>query len=150
MLLKQKLAFSKKCKNVFYLMPPFKVWPISSDFNFSCKDGRVTAATYNYYCPLVVNPIITNACKKLHLKCDKVPRAVFANVAMHENQSGFVWKLVFFLIISKLCHLYRKSLCFSLLLFYSMMKFFQLAFQTVATTILFLWIQSTVQSQNYL
>ena len=63
----------------------FMVWPISSGFNFSCKDGRVTAATYNYYCPLVVNPIITNACKKLHLKCDKVPRSVFANVAMHEN-----------------------------------------------------------------
>ena len=40
---------------------------LTSDFNFACKDGRVTAATYKYYCPLVVNPIITNSWKKLHL-----------------------------------------------------------------------------------
>ena len=37
----------------------FKAWPFSSDFNFACKDGRVTTATCKYYCLLVVNPITT-------------------------------------------------------------------------------------------
>ena len=46
-------------------------------------------------------------------------------------------------------HLFQNSLCFSIT-FYSMMKSFWSAFQTVAYTILFLWIQSVVQSQNYL
>ena len=39
---------------------PFRAWPFSSDFNFACKDGRVTATSRKYYCPLVVNPTITN------------------------------------------------------------------------------------------
>ena len=86
----------------------FKAWPFLSGFNFACKNDRVTAATYKYYRPLVVNPIITNSCKKLYLKCGRIPRSIFANVAMH----GFMWKPVFFLIISKCCHLYRKSLFF--------------------------------------
>ena len=63
----------------------FKAWPFSYDFNFACKDGRVTAATCKYYCPLVVNPIITNYCNELHLQCGRVPRSVFQNVAMHES-----------------------------------------------------------------
>ena len=63
-----------------------KTWPFStSDFNFAWKDSRVTAATCKYYCPLVVNPTITNCCKELYLKCGRVPRSVFENVAMHEN-----------------------------------------------------------------
>ena len=61
----------------------FKAWPFSFDFNFACKDGSITAATCKYYCPLAVNPTITNCCKELHLKCDRVPRSVFENVAMH-------------------------------------------------------------------
>ena len=63
----------------------FKAWPFSSDFNFTCKDCQVTAATCKYYCLLVVNPTITNCCKELHLECGRVPRSVFENVAMHEN-----------------------------------------------------------------
>ena len=63
----------------------FKAWPFSSDFDFACKDSRVTAATCKYYCPLVVNPTITNCCKEFHLKCGKVPKSVFANLAMHKN-----------------------------------------------------------------
>ena len=63
----------------------FKAWPFSSDFNFACKDGQVTTATCKYYCPLVISPTITNYCEQLHLKCDRVPRSVFENVAMHEN-----------------------------------------------------------------
>ena len=51
--------------------------------------------------------------QNLHLKCGRVPRSVFANLAMHENQFGFVWKPVFFSIISKCYQLYRKSMCFS-------------------------------------
>ena len=62
----------------------FKAWPSSSGFNFACKDGRVTAATCKYHCPLIVNPIITNCCKELRLKCGTVPRSVFENIAMHE------------------------------------------------------------------
>ena len=34
----------------------FKAWPFSSDFNFACKDGRVTAATCKYYCPFSCKP----------------------------------------------------------------------------------------------
>ena len=65
--------FLKKCKNISTKQEivsdaAFKTWPFSSDFNFACKDGRVTAATYNYYCSLVVNPTITNCCKEFHLK----------------------------------------------------------------------------------
>ena len=37
---------------------PFKAWRFSSNFNFACKDGRVTAATCKQYCPLVVNPTL--------------------------------------------------------------------------------------------
>ena len=84
------MAFSKKCKNMSTKQEivsdaAFKAWPFSSDFNFACKDGRVTTATCKYYCPLVVSPTITNCCKELHLKCGRVPRSVFENVAMHEN-----------------------------------------------------------------
>ena len=53
----------------------FKEWPFSNDFNFACKDGRVTATTCKYYCPMVVNPTITNCCKEL--KYGRVPRSVF-------------------------------------------------------------------------
>ena len=37
----------------------FKAWPFSSNFHFVCKNSQVTAATCKYYCPLVVNLIIT-------------------------------------------------------------------------------------------
>ena len=63
----------------------FKAWPFSSDFNFSCKDGRVTTATCKYYCPLAISPTVTNYCEELHLKYSRVSRPVFENVAMHEN-----------------------------------------------------------------
>ena len=94
----------------------FKLWPFSSNFNSACKTGGVTIATCKYYCPLVVNPTITNCCKEFYLKYGRVPRSVFKNVAMHGNYSSFVWKPVFF-IISKCCHLSQKSLYFSLVLF---------------------------------
>ena len=63
----------------------FKAWPFPSDFNFTCKDGRVTAVTCKDYCLLVVNPAIINCCKELHPKCARVPRSVFENNAMHED-----------------------------------------------------------------
>ena len=78
-------------------------------------------ATCKYYCPLVVDPTITNIWKELHLKHGRVFRSVFENVTMHKN-----WKTVF-LLIFKYCHLYRKSLFFSVT-FYSMMKYFWSAF----------------------
>ena len=62
-----------------------KTWLFSSNFNFECKDGRVTAATCKYYCPFVVSLAITNYCKEFHLKCCRVPRSVFENVTIHEN-----------------------------------------------------------------
>ena len=62
-----------------------KAWSFSSDFNFACKDGRVTAAACKYYCSLVVNPTTTNCCKEVHIKCGRVSRFIFENVAMHEN-----------------------------------------------------------------
>ena len=63
----------------------FKAWPFLSNFNFAFKDGRVTAATCNYYCSLVVSPTIASFCKELQLKYGRVPRSVFENVAMHKN-----------------------------------------------------------------
>ena len=63
----------------------FKALPFSFDFSCAYKDGQVTAATCKYYCQLFVSPIITNCCKELHLICDRVPRSVFENIAVHEN-----------------------------------------------------------------
>ena len=68
--MKQKLAFLKKCKNMSTKQETvsdaaFKACPLSFDFNFVCKDGQVTSAKCKYYCPLVVNPMITNCCKEL-------------------------------------------------------------------------------------
>ena len=63
----------------------FKAWPFLSDFNFACKDGRFTTAACKYYCPLVISPTIANCWTEIHLKCGRVPRSVFENVAMHEN-----------------------------------------------------------------
>ena len=95
----------------------FRAWPFLSGFNFAFKDGRVTASTYKYYRPLVVSRTITNCCKRFHLKYGRVPKSVIENAATHGTWSGFVGKQVFFLIISKCCHLYQKSLRFSVLLF---------------------------------
>ena len=39
-------------KNVKTCLQNKKAWLFSSDFNFICKDGRVTAATCKYYCSL--------------------------------------------------------------------------------------------------
>ena len=90
MLVGQKLAFSKKCKNMstkpeIVSDVTFKAWPFSSDFNFACKDCRVTAARCKHYYPLVVKLTITNCCKQFHLKCGRVPRSLFENIAMHKN-----------------------------------------------------------------
>ena len=71
--------------------------------------------------PIWWNPLqlsaVTNCSKKLHLKWSRVPGSVFENFAlhMHENKSGFRWKLVFFLIIS----IVLFSVTFSLVLCFS-------------------------------
>ena len=85
-----------KQKNVYDVA--FNAWPFSSDFNFVHKDGRFNTATCKYYCQLFISPTITNSCKNLHLKCDRVPRSIFENIAMQENWYGLVWKPVFFLL----------------------------------------------------
>ena len=64
MLVKQELAFLKKCKNMptkqeIVSDAAFKAWPFSSNFNFACKSSQVTATICDYYCPLVVNLTIT-------------------------------------------------------------------------------------------
>ena len=84
------MAFLKKCENMSTKQEivsnvAFKAWSFSSDFNFACKDGRVTAETCKHYCPLVVNPTITNCCKELCLTSGRIPRSVFENVTMNEN-----------------------------------------------------------------
>ena len=99
----------------------FKVWPLSSYLNFASKDGRVTAATCKHYYPLVVNPTITNCHKNFHLKCHRVPRSIFENIAMHKNQCGSVQKPVVFLIIFKILAPLSKVIVF-LCTFHNMMK----------------------------
>ena len=59
----------KKCKNMTTKQEitsdsTFKTWPFSSDFNFACKEGRVTTVPYKYYCSLVVSP--TSTCKRVN------------------------------------------------------------------------------------
>ena len=57
MLVKQKVTgFFGKCKNMpakhkIISDATFKAWTFSSDFNFACEDGQVTAATCKDYCP---------------------------------------------------------------------------------------------------
>ena len=95
MLVKQKvISVFEKCKNMstkqeIVLEAAFKTSLFSFDYDFACKDGRVTEATCKY-CSLFVNPTTTNCCIELHLKCGRVPRSLFENVAMHENLSHFV------------------------------------------------------------
>ena len=64
--------FSKKSKNMSTKQEivsdaSIKTCPFSYDFTFACKDGLVIAATCKYYCPLFVNPVITNCCKEIRL-----------------------------------------------------------------------------------
>ena len=75
----------------------FKAWPFSSDFNFAFKDGLVATVTCKYYCPLIVNPTITNCCKELHLKLAKfldsflkTPSCTKTSPVLRENQSFFL------------------------------------------------------------
>ena len=98
-----------------YLIPAFKAWPFSSDFNFASKDDRVTAVTCKH-CPLVVSPIVTNCCKSSILNMAK-----FLDPSLKTSPctktSPVSCKNQSFFIILKYCHLNRKSLCFSVLLF---------------------------------
>ena len=99
--MKQKLAFSKKCKNMSSKQEnvsdaTFKTWPFPSDFNFASNEYQVMAATCKYY-PLAVSPTVTNCCEELHLKYGKIPRSIFENFTMHENQSSFVCQSFFIL-----------------------------------------------------
>ena len=91
----------------------FKVWPLPSDLNFASKDGWVTAATCKHYCPLVVNPTITN-CHKISIlnvteflldpSLETLP-CTKTSVVLCENQSFFLlfqilaplWKIIVFL-----------------------------------------------------
>ena len=111
--------FLKKCKNISTKQEivsdaAFKTWPFSSDFNFACKDGRVTAATCNYYCPLVVNPIITNCCKEFHLKWYSSYIRLENVAIIPENYSSFMWKPVIFHYFKMFPPLSRVSNCYFL------------------------------------
>ena len=63
----------------------FKAWAFSSDVNFTCRDGQVTAGTSKCYCQMFVSPTVTNSCKEFHFRCGRVPISVFENIAMHEK-----------------------------------------------------------------
>ena len=104
----------------------FKTWLLSSDFNFPGKDDWVTAAT-SKYCPLVVSPTVTNCCKEVNFKYGKITRSVFENLAMHKNYSGFVWKPDVFLYFWNVATFIECN-CFFCATFYSMIKYFWLAF----------------------
>ena len=106
---------------------PFKAWPFSSGFNFAYKNGRDTAAACKYSYPLVVKPTITHCCKELHLKCGRVPRSLFENVAMHENR--FHMKSSLFSHYFKMLPPLSKVTVFSLLLFTVWWSNFDLPFR---------------------
>ena len=109
--------FSKICKNMSTKQEilsdaTFKAWLFSSDFDFSCKDGQVTAATWKYYCPLVANPTITNCCKELHLKCGRVSYICFW-------KCHHAWKLVRFCVKTSLFLLFQNIALSEVTVFYS-------------------------------
>ena len=86
----KELEFLKKYKNMSTKQQnisdaAFKAWAFSSDVNFTCRDGQVTAGTSKCYCQMFVSPTVTNSCKEFHLRCGRVPRSVFENIAMHEK-----------------------------------------------------------------
>ena len=89
MLVKQKVigVFEKKCKIMCAKQESvsdatFKSWPFLSDFNFASKHDGVNTTTYFQ---LVVGPTVTNCCKELHLKYNKITRFVFEKSCMHER-----------------------------------------------------------------
>ena len=92
MLLKQKLVFSKKCKNVLF-DTVFRKWPFSSDFNFACKDGRVTAATWTLLqtlsVPILAKSSIWNVAEFLDLSLQTWPCTKTSSV-LCGNQSFFL------------------------------------------------------------
>ena len=85
----------------------FKTWPFSSDFNFACNDGRVTAETCKYYC-LKVLPLPTVARISV-LNMAGVPKSVFENIR-------HVQKLVQFLLFRNVAT-FIESHCVSLCYF---------------------------------
>ena len=125
MLVKQKLALCKKCKNMstkqeIICDATFKSWLFSSDFDFACKDGRVNTASCKYYCPLAVNP--TNVVKSSILN-------VVESLSLFEN--------IFFLIILKIIVFFCYFLQFD--------EVFLISFLDCCYHYLvFLWIQSMV------
>ena len=123
----------------------FKVWPFSFDFNFACKNSQVTAATCKFYCPFFFFSVIYQFAKSTIL-----------------NKVEFWDPSLKWSPFTKTSQVLSESQPFSLLflnaaIFIESHCVFQCyflqhdAFQTVATTISFLWIQSMAfQSQNYL
>ena len=99
----------------------FKAWPFSSNFNFACKDGGVIAATCKYYCPLVVNPTITNCCKELNVAKFLYPSLktlswTKTSPVSSENRS--------FSYYFEMLPTLSKVIAFFSVTFYSMMKYF--------------------------
>ena len=133
MLVKQKITgvFWKIKEHVYktrkFIWFHLQAWLFSSDLILPVKMVELTAATCKYCCPLIVSPTITNCCKGLHLKCGRVPRSVLKTSPYTKTSPVSYENQYFFLTITKCCHLYRKSLCFSVT-FYSMMKYFWSAF----------------------
>ena len=109
MLVKQELAFSKKCKNTsakqkIIFHATFKAWPFPPDFNFACKKGQVTIATYKYYCPSVVNLTIT--------KLQKIFSQMKQSLEIHHWKCCHTQKLVRFHVKTSLFSYYFKMLPF--------------------------------------
>ena len=75
----------------------FKASTFSCDFNFALKDGQVSAETCKYYCPLFVNPTITNYYKEFILNMAefwdrflKISPCMKTSLILCENQSFFL------------------------------------------------------------
>ena len=68
----------------------FKSWPFSSDLNFAFEYGLVTAKTCKYYCPLVVNPTITNCSKELHASVAEFTDPLLKTLPYMKTSPGFM------------------------------------------------------------
>ena len=97
----------------FYLMPP----SIHGHFHLILiLPVKVVFLLQKHANTKVVNPTITNCCKELHVNVAEFIDLLLKMLPCMKTSLGFLWKPVSFRI-SKCCHLYQMSLCFSLLLF---------------------------------
>ena len=142
------MAFSKKCKNMFTKQEivsdaAFKAWLFSSDFSFACKKK----SSYRS----IMQVLLSIGCKPYQVaKSSILNEEVFWDPPLKSSPCAKTSQVSFenqsFFLLFRNVAIFMESHCVFLCYFLQYDVFY-----AVATTILFLWIQSMVfQSENYL